>query len=119
MPLTHFPGVTYIIKMWSSHPLVHESLQRAYPTDNLLGKKYELLELRLKKITDVGTRWRESWSITNEMSYLNRIEFIIQETQFTNSTAQWQSHVLSVKQIIIKQSMIYENAIKFGSCGQR
>ena len=80
---------------------IYKTLQRSYPTDNLLNINCWNQDL---KRTDVGTIWRESWSRTNKIIVNENVcrikeskEFIIKDTTFTNSTARWHNHVLSVK----------------------
>lgn len=54
---------------------IYKTLKRAYPTDNLLEKNITYWNQDLK-ITDVGTIWRECWSITNENTVNKNGRFI-------------------------------------------
>ena len=54
---------------------IYKTLQRAYLTDNLLGGGKNDWNQDLK-ITDVGTRWRESWSRTNEITVKENVSLM-------------------------------------------
>ena len=55
---------------------IYKTLQRAYPTDNLLEKKYITYWNQNFKRTDIGTRWRECWNINNEITVNENVRLI-------------------------------------------
>ena len=61
-PDSAFFHVTNVLTVRYTKPL-----QRVHPTDNLLEKNINYWNQDFKR-TDVGTKWRESWSIINEIS---------------------------------------------------
>ena len=80
-------------------------MQRAYPTDNLLENNINYWNQDFRR-TDVGTRWRESWSITNKITVNENVHLIQYKLMYGMYYTRYiihkfysttRSHVLSVK----------------------